>query len=80
MSEEYKVHRVNTKLPEELNNWLDEKSKRTGITKSALIMLAVQASYDQQTMLSRMSDMGEVAHKLDEVINAIQDSQRNDLN
>lgn len=76
--EKEELFRVNTKIPGELNQWLDERSRRTGITKSALIMLAVQSAYDQQNVLKRMADMGEVASKLDAVISVLQDTERND--
>lgn len=75
MENEYKLHRVNTKIPGELNDWLDEESRRTGLSKSSLIMLSVQAYYDQKTVVKRMGDMGDFAKKV-EVMREL--SERND--
>lgn len=75
MEEEYKLYRVNTKLPEELNEWLDNESRRTGISKSTLIMLSVQAQHDQKTMLRKMGDMGELASKMDGILEALERSE-----
>lgn len=72
MEDEYKLYRVNTKIPGELNDWLDQESKRTGMSKSSLIMLAIQTTYDQKTMMKRMGDMGQLASKIDEIVEAIE--------
>lgn len=42
MTEEQEMFRINTRISVEANNWLDAKSKKTGISKSAFINIAVE--------------------------------------
>lgn len=73
MSEkEYELFRVNTKLPREYNEWLDEQSKITGISKSTLIMLAVETYINQKTVMKSMGDIGELMQKFDELREAVE--------
>ena len=53
--------RVNTRIGEHHNEWLDKESKRTGISKSGLIQLAID-SYKMQN---------EAIHTLDEMVKKI---------
>lgn len=40
--EEYGMHRINIRISNDLNQWLDEESKETGLSKSAIMMLATE--------------------------------------
>ena len=42
MENEHELVRVNTRISRKVNAWLDDKSKRTGISKSALIHMALE--------------------------------------
>lgn len=53
--------RVNTRIGEHHNEWLDKESKRTGVSKSGLIQLAID-SYKMQN---------EAIHTLDQMVKKI---------
>lgn len=53
--------RVNTRIGEHHNAWLDAESERTGVSKSGLIQLAID-SYKMQN---------EAIHTLDEMVKKI---------
>lgn len=46
--EEREMVRVNTRISAELNDWLDDKSKKSGVPKSAIIHMALE-QYVTQT-------------------------------
>lgn len=72
MENEHKLQRVNTKLPQHLNDWLDDESSKTGISKSSLIMLSVQAYHDQKIVIKKMADLGEVTNELERLRETIE--------
>lgn len=49
--------RINSRLGRNENEWLDSESKRTGISKSSLIQMAVESyildSYEKRDTMSR---------------------------
>jgi len=59
--------RVNTRISKTLNEWLDEQSKETGVPKSTLVMLALENYYTQREVMKKMSDMGAILNKLEEI-------------
>lgn len=59
--------RVNTRLSKTINDWLDEESKETGLSKSALIMIAVEQYYQQREGLKRMGDMSRIMEELEKI-------------
>lgn len=64
---EKEMVRINTRISTEANEWLDERSFETGMSKSALVMLAVE-SYKQQTIAMRnMGNMAEIYNKLEQI-------------
>ena len=60
----YKMVRVNTRISNELNIWLDEESKRTGVPKSTLIHLALTMYMQQRKAISSME---EIIKRLDRI-------------
>lgn len=42
MTESREAVRVNSRISAEINDWLDERSKKTGIPKSSIIHLALE--------------------------------------
>ena len=66
-----KMVRVNTRISSTLNNWLDEESKQTGVPKSTLVMLALENFFKEREVIRRMSDLGTVMEKLDQIENQI---------
>lgn len=63
-----KLVRVNTRLGVKHNEFLDKESAETGISKSALIQLAVD-----QYMLQRqtITSLGQIMSKMDEIEQAV---------
>lgn len=59
--------RVNTRISKTLNEWLDEESRKTGVPKSTLVMLALENYYTQKEVMKNMSDMGAILNKLEEI-------------
>ena len=48
------VVRVNTRISRTLNEWLNSRSNKTGLSKSALIMLALENYYQQTEAVDQM--------------------------
>lgn len=65
MEEEKKLQRINSRLGYTQNKWLDEESTRTGISKSALIQMAVEQYIAQKQALNAMYDMKSIVDKLE---------------
>lgn len=65
MKEEKRLQRFNGRLGYTQNKWLDEESARTGISKSALIQMAVEQYIAQKQALNAMYDMKSIVDKLD---------------
>lgn len=74
---ENEMVRVNTRISKTLNDWLDEESKRTGLSKSALIMLAGENYMREKVAMEMMTDIGTLWQKLDEVQQAVERNDRN---
>jgi hypothetical protein len=62
-----KMVRVNTRISATLNDWLDEESKLTGVPKSTLVMLALENFFKEREVIRRMTDLGTVMDKLNEI-------------
>ena len=48
--------RVNTRISSELNRWLNEESKKTGVPKSTLIHLALMTYMQQQRVVGSLEE------------------------
>lgn len=65
MSDTRPAMRLNTKVSAKLNDWLDQKSSEMGISKSALVAIAVE-NYRTQTetvdilptLLKKLEELG----------------------
>lgn len=68
--------RVNTRISEKANAWLDKESNESGIPKSTLILLAVENYIQQKEAFAMMADMGQVVHKLDALEKAIKSNDK----
>ena len=76
--EEKKIQRVNARLGYTQNNWLDEESARTGISKSSLIQMAVEQYISQKQALNAMYDMTALVEKLDNIENIVKNERAAD--
>lgn len=59
--------RINTRISKEVNDWLDEKSAKTGIPKSTLVYLALEQYMQQQKVVSEMPKMVQMMEMFDEM-------------
>lgn len=62
------IIRINARISSEINDWLDAESAKTGITKSALVHLALEQYIQQKEVIHSMRDIG----MLNEVVNRIE--------
>lgn len=58
------IVRVNTRISSDINNWLDNRSKQTGITKSTLIHLALDQYVQQQNATYTNQDLEEIKKEI----------------
>lgn len=65
--DEKNLVRVNSRLGYTQNEWLDNESKRTGLSKSGLIQMAVEQYIAQKQALNAMSDMSVMFEKLEKI-------------
>lgn len=59
------VIRVGTKLADDLNDWFDNQSKKTGISKSSLIALACESYRKEQELVTNIPKMLQVKDLLE---------------
>lgn len=64
--------RVNTRLSVNLNDWLDEESKGSGLSKSSIIMMATENYRREKEVFQGMADMGQLVAKIEELERAIE--------
>lgn len=64
---EKEMVRINTRVSSEANDWLDKRSVKTGMSKSALVMLAVETYKQQVQTMESMGNMTEIYNKLEEI-------------
>lgn len=62
---EYKPVRLNTRVSSKLNDWLDKKSAEMGVSKSALVAMAIEHYRMQMetvdvmpSLLKKLEEMG----------------------
>lgn len=58
------LFRVNARIGQHHNDFLDAESERTGLSKSMVIMLAIENYMNQNQQLSALSDLVKEAQKL----------------
>lgn len=75
MTEKKEMVRVNTRISEKANAWLDDQSNESGIPKSTLILLAIENYIREKEAMTMMGDIGTLVQKLDEIQEAV---KRND--
>lgn len=63
-----KMVRVNTRISQKANDWLDKESEATGVPKSTLIYLALETYISQQQSVSAIT---ELTTKMDTVISKV---------
>ncbi len=61
------VVRVNTRISRKLNEWLKRRSHSTGLSKSALIMLALENYYQQTEAVEQMAKWEAIYREVDDL-------------
>jgi len=64
--------RVNTRLAVDLNDWFDEESRKTGLSKSSLIMMAADNYRKEKEVMKGMADMSSLVAKIEQLEIAVQ--------
>lgn len=60
--------RVNTRIGEHHNAWLDKESERTGVSKSSLIQLAIDSYKMQNEVIYTLDQMTQKIDSLENLI------------
>lgn len=61
------LFRVNARISTSQNDWLDNESEKTGISKSGLVQLAVEQYITQKEAIMAMNNMHDMYTKLEEI-------------
>jgi predicted DNA-binding protein len=64
-----KLVRVNTNITEEINDWLNERSEKTGVSKSTLIHLALEQYRNQVDVMKELPKMTQMLEMLSRLTN-----------
>lgn len=64
---ESNTFRINTRIGQKQNKWLDRESSETGITKSALVAMAVDQYIQQKDAVEAMNNMHDLFIKLEDI-------------
>jgi len=64
--------RVNTRLAVDLNDWYDAESKKSGLSKSSMIMMAAENYRREKEAFKGMADMGDLVAKIERLEEVIQ--------
>ncbi len=72
MTEKSEMVRVNTRISADLNKWLDAESLRSGLSKSAIMMIATENYRREKEAIGAMADMGQLVSKIEQLEIAIQ--------
>ena len=54
---ELEAVRINTRISGKTNNWLDERASVLGVSKSALVNIAIEQYIEQKEMMNRVNEM-----------------------
>ena len=66
-----KMMRINTRISQTLNAWLDEESRVTGLSKSSIMMMAAENYKREKETFAAMGDMGQLMAKINEIESAV---------
>lgn len=66
-SMESNLFRINTRIGQKQNQWLEKESAETGISKSALIAIALEQYIQQKDTVEAMNNMHGLYNKLADI-------------
>lgn len=61
------IVRVNTRIPKHLNEWIDSQAESSGLSKSAVILTALQNYKREQDALDMMGVISEMMEKIEQL-------------
>jgi hypothetical protein len=59
--------RVNTRISADLNDWLDNESKRTGLSKSAIMMIATEGYRKERDVVKSMNEFSVIYEEMNKL-------------
>lgn len=62
-----KLIRKNVQVTKRIANWFEDESFKTGLSQSALMLMALSSYVDQQTSMTMADALKELQSKLEEV-------------
>ena len=69
--EESTMFRINTRIGQKQNKWLDRESEETGISKSGLVAMALDQYIQQKDAVEAMNNMHDLYNKLADIENEL---------
>ena len=76
MAEENQIVRLSVRVSKENNDYLDKKSMQTGISKSALVQIAVEQYRQQAEAVSAMNNMEVLFEQLEKIQDEVADLKK----
>lgn len=76
MTEENQIVRLSVRVSKENNDYLDKKSMQTGISKSALVQIAVEQYRQQAEAVSAMNNMEVLLEQLEKIQDEVADLKK----
>ena len=73
MAEENQLVRLSVRVSKENNDYLDKKSMQTGISKSALVQIAVEQYRQQSEAVRAMNNMEVLVEQLEKIQDEVAD-------
>ena len=62
--------RVNARVSVDVNKWLDEYSKSSGVSKSTIVYMALEQFKTTKVATDSFGDMAKIAQDIDKALNA----------
>lgn len=59
--------RINTRISKQLNEWLDKRSRETGVPKSTLVFLALEQYMQQIEVMSKTHEWKAMLDQLERI-------------
>lgn len=69
------LFRLNVRVSQKQNKWLEDESAETGLSKSALVQLAVENYIQQKKTVDAMGTMNELVDKLAAIEKTLQEKE-----
>lgn len=58
--------RIGSRVSAETNDWLDKRSKETGLAKSVLVYMAIECYIREVEVVSQMGNMGQILQHMEQ--------------